>query len=887
MEKLVELENFTMSSGNAIPCKKIPNYFKEKPNWADFVLLYSNDRYENDCNLLSHDKVISWKRLCLNLDANLLAEILKVNKIPRRREVNKENYFIDSIARNVKLNKNEKILLNDNRDNAYLLILKAKLLAKLKVLERKSFVNFSYETINKMIAKKIIDDISLNYYTIKKISMSYFNRINIAERIELNKYISELLNDNIKETLYQIILFSRTSEEIATAASNAITILNRNKFSFKNKNLEKIKIKGADLSFGLFENVKFDSSDLRDVNFTNSNILRVSFKNCNMKNVEFGQAICVNCNKTIKHLEIFPSGRYLLALYNSSSFINIWDTANWSLAMRFEGNKNEFIKSFISSDEQLLISTDIEHNIFIWNLDSKENISIINRGSFTDIAFSPCGLYIATMKTIYEVDIFNWNEKIEETIRYNDSIADIKFSPWGTYFLTLTYYFSNVIDLYTIKKKCHKTIKVISRPKFLAFSPCEKFIIGESNKQLILWNISDSRYYLIHYCSQQIEGLWAMNDKWILLNKHFMEIIQTDTLSVKKHWFNDKEISSIAISPHSKSIYTSSKDGIIKVSPLNKCKLSYWGDHHYEIRAVDFSPNSKLFASASTEIILWDAKTFLPIKRSPRLHFFTIKAIKISYCGDFIISLSEDRMVMWNINNSEVFNELELDMECYGINGFCLAPSQKFAVFQNGVTIYMIDFECVELIQIFIVNTSYAQYMNLWISEVPEDAVRAFWINKSTILKINYDHSYKNDIIDVGGAADFGTISPCGKYLIFSHKSKFLVRWSNDEMKILSEESCFDKPSIIIYSHKGNYIALDSNNKITIRNAKNLELTQECCYHQDIISCISFSYKDDLLISGSKDGTIKIWRLNPSSTSKNSYIPRSKFLLKENPIIIF
>ena len=72
------------------------------------------------------------------------------------------------------------------------------------------------------------------------------------------------------------------------AATNAITILNVSKYSFLKKNLNNIRIKGAELAGGNFTLANFTNADLTGVNLRSSILTKAIFKNTNMENIELG-----------------------------------------------------------------------------------------------------------------------------------------------------------------------------------------------------------------------------------------------------------------------------------------------------------------------------------------------------------------------------------------------------------------------------------------------------------------------------------------------------------------------------------------------------------------------------------------------------------------------
>ena len=86
------------------------------------------------------------------------------------------------------------------------------------------------------------------------------SKYDVVETIQQqsNQLITEKeLNDNI----------TKENHLFEIAAANAITILNMTGFDFSNKDLSNICIKGANLSYGIFEGTNFANAKLQTVVF--------------------------------------------------------------------------------------------------------------------------------------------------------------------------------------------------------------------------------------------------------------------------------------------------------------------------------------------------------------------------------------------------------------------------------------------------------------------------------------------------------------------------------------------------------------------------------------------------------------------------------------------
>ena len=149
-----------------------------------------------------------------------------------------------------------------------------------------------------------IHESSLDYFTAESIlenlkskEISRFSQLNPAH-LTKSKEVMALLRDAIdtdpklKITLLNYIQESRVisgPKHSHAASSNAITLLNGIGYDFSNMNLSGIRIPGAILTNGRFDNVNFQEADLSHVIFNYASLQQANFDGAAMENVQFGE----------------------------------------------------------------------------------------------------------------------------------------------------------------------------------------------------------------------------------------------------------------------------------------------------------------------------------------------------------------------------------------------------------------------------------------------------------------------------------------------------------------------------------------------------------------------------------------------------------------------
>ncbi|KAJ5068498.1 beach domain-containing protein [Anaeramoeba ignava] len=55
------------------------------------------------------------------------------------------------------------------------------------------------------------------------------------------------------------------------------------------------------------------------------------------------------------------------------------------------------------------------------------------------------------------------------------------------------------------------------------------------------------------------------------------------------------------------------------------------------------------------------------------------------------------------------------------------------------------------------------------------------------------------------------------------------------------------------------------DNTIKIFDTDNYKLIQSVCFHQDVVTCVTIDDSDQFVVTGSRDGSVIVWRFNPKS----------------------
>ena len=160
---------------------------------------------------------------------------------------------------------------------------------------------------------------------------SSFNQNNIVPRDNVRQFIEEMVHDEkseFEDILRDIVLQTRTREDITQASANAMTLLNQLGNCFvKNRDFSNVKISGANLSGATLKGVSLENSELCNVNMDGCSLTSTNLRKAKMTNVKFGRRapLCGHSN-WIRAVSFSPDGM-LLASGSWDNTVIVWEAA--------------------------------------------------------------------------------------------------------------------------------------------------------------------------------------------------------------------------------------------------------------------------------------------------------------------------------------------------------------------------------------------------------------------------------------------------------------------------------------------------------------------------------------------------------------------------------
>ncbi|KAG9064420.1 hypothetical protein KI688_003610 [Linnemannia hyalina] len=392
----------------------------------------------------------------------------------------------------------------------------------------------------------------------------------LAERVQLDS--------GFKDELLAIIEQSKTDDQAARAAANAITILIKAGVRFNGADLRGIRVPGADMSGGEFDSAQLQEADLTDVNLTKSWIRQADFTKAQMERVQFGELPYLKDDDAVYSCAYSPDGTSLAAGHSEGG-INIYDTSTWTTTHTFEGHRG-IIRSLAYSPTSLqLLSGSGDSTVRLWDCESGSCIFVLEHtGGVLTVAFSPSGKQVTSGGmdgTVRLWDVQTGANLFNLTV-HTEWVHSISYSPDG-----------------------HAVVSV-SDDRMI------RFIDTQTGQPVEVWKSQSSGMTRVAYSPGGLE---------IAVGHGYGELQLYDTTTGKptRNWkAHDESVTGVIFSPNSQWIATCGRDYTVKVwSAATGSVLSVFTGHNASVCQVAFSPNGLQLASCSMDgtIRLWDVSS--------------------------------------------------------------------------------------------------------------------------------------------------------------------------------------------------------------------------------------------------------------------------------------
>jgi WD40 repeat protein len=374
-------------------------------------------------------------------------------------------------------------------------------------------------------------------------------------------------------------------------------------------------------------------------------------------------------HKGIWSLKFSPNGK-TIAIGYQDGIVRLQNLGGQNLRTFRASNKAIWDLSF-SSDGRLLATANGDTTIKLWNLDGKELQSFKGHTNYpTSVRFSPDGKIIASAGADKYIKLWSLEGKELKTLRGNQEIFSLSFSPDGKTLAST----SDVVKIWQMEGLEPKNLLAHTDSLWsLDFSPDGKLIATAGDDRTIrLWNLGGQELAIIPVHSDRawnrIWGLRFSPDGRFITTAGDDRTIQIWNLQGEHLQTLQGHLDSVTGLAFIPNFNFSGRFALVSVDIDNTVKL--WGSqnqllktfsissakgHTGDVRRIDFSPSTKIFATVGGDstVQLWN----LAGEKIKTLtgHSSYTNDVEFSPNGQYIASASHDRTIkIWSIDGREI-----------------------------------------------------------------------------------------------------------------------------------------------------------------------------------------------------------------------------------------
>eukprot|EP01129_Flabellula_baltica_P005804 TRINITY_DN2127_c0_g1_i1.p1 TRINITY_DN2127_c0_g1~~TRINITY_DN2127_c0_g1_i1.p1 ORF type:complete len:2266 (+),score=515.97 TRINITY_DN2127_c0_g1_i1:47-6844(+) len=365
----------------------------------------------------------------------------------------------------------------------------------------------------------------------------------------------------------------------------------------------------------------------------------------------------------------------------------------------------------------------------------------------------------------------------------------------------------------------------------IQFSPDAGQIASVSwDNTVILWDVRSGALICeftehkrrISSCCYSNNGEYLATASWDCTVKVW-ETRGTNTRSARSILVGEKPINSISFSPDDREIIAGSWDGCVKfidVSQYGTETITSSPGHSKSIQTIDYSPEGKHFVTGSLDktVLLWDAQARKPITTLSK-HSKPVSSVSYSKDGELLSSASIDGTVkVWDANLGSEITTFGVDSGYMYTCSFNPKNSAELATGSN---------EC---------------YINIWNSQVGTVKARLEG-HTGMITSLEY--------------------SPCGKYIASASEDGRVIIWDSvtyEQIKTINYHR--DAVRALAWSPVESDYRLatcSEDQKVLLWNILSSDSPYLELNHDGAVLCLSFDSKGKLIVSGSKDKSLRVW----------------------------
>jgi WD40 repeat protein/serine/threonine protein kinase len=546
---------------------------------------------------------------------------------------------------------------------------------------------------------------------------------------------------------------------------------------------------------------------------------------------------------------LLKAGALTLLLVVITTSAAAWFSRNeeWKGVKLSDGHTRAVRQAVFSPDGRLLVSVGEDAKVIVWDFARRERLATLSdhTGWVVSVAFSPDGKWFATAG--YDKTTIVWNattlEKAAVLREHQSKVSAVAFSPDGRLLASISDKPDTRIIVWDVGRweKRREFTAGAGDPFTLIFSPNSRWIFGshyEQNDQTsyyYVWDVVTGQPIVNQELATQETNSWYGPVRALSPDAAMLVVVEygkVDFWDASQYW-------------------TRKKRNLLSTRP----------GHQDWARAVAFSPDSRLVATGSEDIILWDAKTQKKITHLE--HTAIVWGLAFSPDGRWLVSTHGDGAILvWDVaerKRAASFNE-----HSEAVRAVAFSPDGKqIASASDDSSVILWDAEHGEKQKVLMGHTTRVT----GIAFSPDGSLLASGAQNGEIIL--WDMARRQPRwMSKGSTNECATFSPDNRWLATTNgvldcnDGHWVVQGDDDKDWQLAGGEIYG----VAFSTDGHRLACVSpktNGILSLWGTTNWQLFNKVEMEGVQLICVSFSPDGKQLVTGDDDGAVRLWQIDP------------------------